>query len=112
MSTLFGKPAPQGTSLLGDLATDVQLASPPEDSISALSWSPAANHLAVSSWDSKVRIYDVTGSPQGAGVAAIDFSGPVLSCDWAKVRRPSASFSSIAAKSFTGRPEGGGCRLR
>lgn len=39
---------------------------PPEDSISCLSWSPVANHLAVSSWDNKVRIYDVTGSPAGS----------------------------------------------
>jgi mRNA export factor len=87
MASLFGKPAAQTSSVVGDLATDVQLSSPPEDSISCLSWSPVANHLAVSSWDDKVRIYDVTNTPTGNGVAAIDFSGPVLSCDWAKVSR-------------------------
>lgn len=86
MSTLFGKPAQPASSVQGDLAQDVQLASPPEDSISSLAWSPAANHLAVGSWDNKVRIYDVTGAPTGTGVAAIDFGGPVLTCDWAKVR--------------------------
>lgn len=85
MSTLFGKPATPASGVTGDLANDVQLASPPEDSISALSWSPVANHLAVSSWDDKVRIYDVTNAKTGNGVAAIDFGGPVLSCDWAKV---------------------------
>jgi mRNA export factor len=88
MSAFFGsKPAAtQSSNTGGDLSKDVQLSSPPEDSISALSWSPAANHLAVGSWDNKVRIYDVTQNPQGTGVAALDFAGPVLSCDWAKVR--------------------------
>ena len=86
MSSLFGKPAVQASNVIGDLGKDVQLASPPEDSISALSWSPVANHLAVSSWDDKLRIYDVTSTPTGNGVAAIDFGGPVLTCDWAKVR--------------------------
>jgi mRNA export factor len=86
MSSLFGKPAqPPTTNLTGDLSKDVQLASGQDDSISALAWSPKANYLAVSSWDSKVRIYDVTQNPQGAGVAAIDFAGPVLTCDWSQV---------------------------
>jgi mRNA export factor len=83
MAGIFGRPA--ATGVAGDLTKDVQLSSPPEDSISWLSWSPAANHLAVSSWDSKVRIYDVTQNTQGTGVAAIDFGGPVFGCDWSKV---------------------------
>jgi mRNA export factor len=73
-----------GAASLGDLSKDIQFSSPPEDSISALSWSPAANHLAVASWDNKVRIYDVTRNPSGEGRAAIDFGGPALSCDWSK----------------------------
>jgi mRNA export factor len=93
MSTLFGKPAATAASVAGDLSKDVQLASPPEDSISALSWSPVANHLAVSSWDDKVRIYDVTNSPTGNGVAVIDFGGPPLDCDWSKVCYLSYIFS-------------------
>lgn len=87
MSGLFGgRAAPASTNALGDSSKDTQLSSPPEDSISGLSWSPVANYLAVSSWDNKVRIYDITTSKQGTGVAAIDFGGPVLGCDWSQVR--------------------------
>lgn len=70
---------------LGDLRNDRQLVSPPDDSISSLSWSPVENYLAVASWDSKVRIYDVTKSQTGVGAAAFDFDGPVLSCHWSGV---------------------------
>jgi mRNA export factor len=70
---------------LGALNNDTQLAAPPDDSISSLAWSPAANYLAVGSWDNKVRIYDVTSRTTGVGVAAIDFGGPVLSCHWSRV---------------------------
>lgn len=73
------------TTAVGALNNDIELTSPPEDSVSSLSWSPAANFLAVSSWDCKVRIYDVTSSPTGIGAAAIDFEGPVLSCHWSSV---------------------------
>lgn len=95
MAGIFGRPpsSQPAASVTGDLSKDVQLSSPPEDSISGLSWSPAANHLAVSSWDSKVRIYDVTQSSQGTGVAAIEFTGPVLGCDWSKVSLSSSLYS-------------------
>lgn len=67
-----------------NLSKDATLSSPPEDSISSLSWSPVANYLAVGSWDNKVRIYNITQSPTGTGAAAIDFDGPVLTCDWSR----------------------------
>ena len=73
----------------GPLAKDVSLANPPSDSISELSWSPVANHLAMSSWDQTVRIYDVSQSGNGEGQALFNFPAPVLSCtfspDGAKV---------------------------
>lgn len=112
MASLFGKPAATGSGVIGDLAKDVQLASPPEDSISALSWSPVANHLAVSSWDNKVRIYDVTSTPTGNGVAAMDFASPVLACDWSKVCRFVLSFLDGFADTMPGRTESGRCWLR
>lgn len=68
-----------------DLSKDVQLATGPEDSVSDLSWSSAGNYLAVASWDSKVRIYDVTQNATGEGKAMIAFDAPVLSCRWSKV---------------------------
>jgi WD40 repeat protein len=68
------------------LAKDVQLANPPDDSISDLSWSSAGNYLAAASWDGKVRIYDITQNVTGEGKAMITFDGPALSCSWSKVQ--------------------------
>lgn len=87
MSTNFGRStkSTSTTGMDGEVANDIQLASPPEDSISDLSWSPAANHLAVASWDNKVRIYDVPHNSSGEGKALIHFDAPVLSCVWSKV---------------------------
>lgn len=72
-------------STLGALNHDMTLASPPEDSISSLAWSPVENYLAVGSWDNRVRIYDITKVRTGLGAAVIDFQGPVLSCHWSGV---------------------------
>lgn len=55
------------------------------DTISSVSWSPTANHLAVASWDGKVRIYDVAPDPSARAAAMLSVDSPVLSCDWAKV---------------------------
>lgn len=73
-------------STLGSLNNDMTLASPPEDSISSLAWSPVESYLAVASWDNRVRIYDITKVRTGVGAAVIDFQGPVLSCHWSGVR--------------------------
>jgi WD40 repeat protein len=64
---------------------DVTLTSDIEDTISALSWSPAANHLAAASWDGKVRIFEVAANGTSKGVAMLTADGPLLSCDWSKV---------------------------
>jgi len=67
-------------------SADVMLDNPPEDSISHLAFSPVSNHLAVSSWDSKVRIYEVdpiTG--KNGGKSMFGFDGPVLSTAWSDV---------------------------
>lgn len=85
MTSLF----PSNTSTnpansLGDLSKDVQLNQGPEDSISDLAFSPMSEHLAVASWDKKVRIYEANESG-GEGKALFEFEGPVLSCDWSMV---------------------------
>ncbi|KAK7996120.1 hypothetical protein PG991_015587 [Apiospora marii] len=54
------------------------------DTISSVSWSPVANHLAAASWDGKVRIYDVAPGPSARAAAMLSVDSPVLSCDWAK----------------------------
>ena len=89
MSYNYGSHRPTVTpasASTADISKDVQLSSPPEDSISDLSWSKGANLLAVASWDKKLRIYDVSENASGVGKAMIDFEGPVLSCDWSEVK--------------------------
>jgi mRNA export factor len=70
-----------------DLSADVKLMSPPDDTISSLSWSLKADFLAASSWDHEMRVYDMTSSPTGEGRALVDFDGPVPSCDWLVVSK-------------------------
>jgi len=87
MAGLFGAQAASNT--LGDLKQDVELGSPPEDSISALAFNPnptdPKDFLAVASWDKKVRIYEIMSNGQGQGKASIDHDGPVFSVDFFKV---------------------------
>ena len=87
MSGLFGSAAsasaPNATQ--GDLSKDVQVSTPPEDSISDLNFSPASDHLAVASWDKKVRIYEIDGMGNSKGMAYFEFEGPALNCAWSKV---------------------------
>jgi mRNA export factor len=73
------------TSTLGELSKDVALTNPPEDSISDIDFSPQSQHLAVASWDKKVRIYEISATGVSEGKAFFDHDGPVLSCHWSKV---------------------------
>ncbi|KAI5310877.1 hypothetical protein KEM55_005095, partial [Ascosphaera atra] len=82
---LFGAPtAPAATSATtsGDLSKDVPLTSPPDDSISDICFSPVSEHLAVASWDKKVRIYEINESGQSEGKALFEHEAPVLNCCW------------------------------
>jgi mRNA export factor len=71
----------------GDTSQDIPLQSPPDDSISDISFSPQSEHLAVASWDKKVRIYEIAADGSSAGKAMYDHEGPVLSVHWSKVMR-------------------------
>jgi mRNA export factor len=82
-TTAAAQPQPNTT---GDISKDVALNSPPEDSISDLAFSPVSNHLAVSSWDKKVRIYEINDQGQSEGKAFFEHEGPVLNCCWSPVR--------------------------
>ncbi|KAK9456443.1 WD40-repeat-containing domain protein [Dipodascopsis uninucleata] len=88
--SLFGstpgiaKPAAPSTGSVQDLAGDRDLTSPPEDSISDLSFSPQAEFLAVSSWDKKVRIYELAANGDSQGKTLYEHQGPVLSVHWSK----------------------------
>lgn len=92
MSSLFGGAASASaaaSNTTGDLNKDVALSTPPEDTISGLSFSPATSQtndfLAISSWDKKVRIYEITQTGQSEGRHAYTHEAPVLSCDFYKV---------------------------
>jgi mRNA export factor len=63
---------------------DIEVADPPTDSISTLSFSPQADYLAVGSWDNNVRIYEVGNTGQTQGKAMYVHQGPVLSVCWNK----------------------------
>ncbi len=86
MSGLFGSAASSTpASTTGDLSKDIALVQPPEDSTSHLAFSPTGDFLAVSSWDKKVRIYQVNEQGQSEGKAQMDFGAPVLNCAWSDV---------------------------
>lgn len=88
MSGLFGSAASSSaaaSSALGDISKDVVVRDPPEDSISDLAFSPVTDHLAVASWDKKVRIYEIDAQGNSQGKALFEHEGPVMSCAWSKV---------------------------
>lgn len=84
MAGIFGAQSAAATtnSTQGDLSKDVQVTNPPEDSVSALSFSPASDHLSVASWDKKVRIYEINEQGNSKGIALFDHEGPVLDTCW------------------------------
>jgi mRNA export factor len=87
--SLFGSaaaaPAAGATNTTGDISKDVALNSPPEDGISDLRFSPVSDHLAVASWDKKVRIYEINDQGQSEGKALFEHEAPVLNCCWSPV---------------------------
>lgn len=87
MSGLFGSAAANNTAnaTQGDLSKDVAVKDPPEDSVSCISFSPQTDHLAVASWDKKVRIYEIDAQGNSQGKALFEHEAPVLSCAWSSV---------------------------
>ncbi|KAJ5458970.1 hypothetical protein N7530_010914 [Penicillium desertorum] len=84
--SLFGAGASSAsagqTNTTGDISKDVALSTPPEDGISDLRFSPTSEHLAVASWDKKVRIYEINDQGQSEGKALFEHEAPVLNCCW------------------------------
>lgn len=69
---------------LNDVAIDA--ANSPTDSVSKLEFNPVADFLAVSSWDSQVRVYEYSsGTGQTMPKAAVQHDGPALGVAWSKV---------------------------
>lgn len=85
MSGIFGTANAAANNTQGDVSKDVALSSPPEDSVSDMRFSPQSEHIAVSSWDKKVRIYEINSQGQSEGKALFEHEAPVLSCCWSPV---------------------------
>ena len=78
----FGRQANRAISF-GTAVKDPEVTSPPEDAVSSLCFSPAAQLLAATSWDNKVSCWEVGAQGQTAPKAAISHSQPVLCSAWA-----------------------------
>lgn len=90
MSGLFGSAASAAASASntqGDLSKDVEVSQPPEDTVTDLAFSSAADLMAVASWDKKVRIYEINAQGQSQGKHVYEHEAPVFSVDWSKVGR-------------------------
>jgi mRNA export factor len=89
MSGLFGSASSAATNTVGDLKGDVEVANPPTDSISDIAFNPNPNDqkdfLTVSSWDKKVRIYEILQNGTAEGRHMYEHDQPILSCDFAPV---------------------------
>ncbi|KAI0537163.1 Poly(A)+ RNA export protein [Xylaria digitata] len=85
MAGLFGSTASTSTgNTIGDLKDDVAVANPPDDTVTDLTFSPTADILAVSSWDKKVRIYQIAGNGASEGKHIYEHDAPVFSVDFSK----------------------------
>ncbi|ONH66966.1 Nucleoporin GLE2 [Cyberlindnera fabianii] len=83
--SFFGKPAGTANATQGteaDLANDIIVQNPPEDSISDMAFSPQAEFFSVASWDKKVRIYEVSANGTTEGRAMYEHDAPVLTTRW------------------------------
>jgi mRNA export factor len=75
--SLFGKITPTEPK-------DVELQQVQPDAVSSLAWSPSADLLAVASWNSEVRVFEVGAGGQNQGRAQYAHEGPVLCVQWSK----------------------------
>lgn len=75
----------QQTATPAPPADDPTVSNLPSDSTSALSFSPTADLLAVASWSSEVRIYQIgPQAGQTVGKAEYKHEGPALCVQWSK----------------------------
>ena len=90
MAGLFGSASSTTSSAnanptQGDLSGDKAVNEPPSDSVSDIRFSPKSDHLAASSWDNKIRIYEIDGQGQSRAVTAFDHEAPALNTCWSGV---------------------------
>lgn len=63
---------------------DFELLPGATDGITDLSFSPAAEYVAATSWDSQMRIWEILPSGAGVAKAAVAHDAPALCCVWSK----------------------------
>ncbi|KAK4227929.1 WD40-repeat-containing domain protein [Podospora fimiseda] len=82
-------PAKKPVTPNGFIDKDVAFPQGPDDTISAVRWSPAANHLAAVSWDGKIYVYDATNNRTTNSIRAVSAlqsaaNSPFFDCDFSK----------------------------
>lgn len=83
MSFIAGNTAQTSAATGQELINDILLNNGPEDTVTDLAFSPQLNLLAASSWDKKVRIYEIDpNSGNNQGRALFEHDGPVFSARW------------------------------
>ncbi|XP_030839228.1 mRNA export factor isoform X1 [Strongylocentrotus purpuratus] len=81
-SGVFGQTNTSGTH---NPMKDIEVTSPPDDSISSLRFSPASipnTFLIAGSWDNNVRCWEIQSSGQTIPKAQQTHTGPVMDVDW------------------------------
>ncbi|KAL8284142.1 hypothetical protein RQP46_004891 [Phenoliferia psychrophenolica] len=63
---------------------DVEVRQTPTDAISALSFSPTDDLLAIASWSTVVQVHAIGPSGANSVAAAYSHNGPVLCAQWGK----------------------------
>lgn len=84
-ATAFGAPA---TNAAVNPMKDIEVASPPEDTVSAMEFSPISlqqNFLIAGSWDSSVRCWEVEQTGKTVPKQMKTMGGPVLDVCWTEV---------------------------
>lgn len=73
----------------GNPMKDIEVSSPPEDTVSAMEFSPMTlqqNFLLAGSWDSSVRLWEVESTGKTVPKQMQTMGGAVLDVCWADVR--------------------------
>lgn len=79
----FGNNA--ATTTVPNPNNDMEVSNPPDDSISALAFSPAAlpqNFLVAGSWDNNVRCWEIDAQGKSVPKSQQTMQGPVLDVCW------------------------------
>ena len=77
----FGR-LPALAGAVGTVGADPEVAAPPADAVSSLGFSPSADLLAATSWDSKLGCWEVSAAGQTAPKVSFSADQPLLCSSW------------------------------